>query len=258
MTKFSKIRTISTSDRTSSGSEIVLSESSETRRIFKPELVENLKNPKACLKGKFVHQRKSRTQKWEDCESFSCASLKAGQEINLPLNTEETRNLIEGLIDYQKIYDKHGVPFGQRDFIITDTNIGRIAEQFANLEYANEIIAALQNLEPEHLENLSTFLGVSRLRNVVEIWEENKDNEKEEFWQKLFQDNSWLLAQLMLYPVVLIKSKGYVGGKGITNEGGNLPDYLMQNRLTENILIVEIKTPSTQLLGSEYRGTYFE
>jgi len=56
--------------------------------------------------------------------------------------------------------------------------------------------------------------------------------------------------------VVVLKDKAYVGGKGIENTGGNLVDYLMANEITRNALLVEIKTPMTQLLGALYRGIH--
>jgi hypothetical protein len=55
-------------------------------------------------------------------------------------------------------------------------------------------------------------------------------------------------------PVVIVKGKAYVGGKGIENTGGNVLDYLCANELTRNALLIEIKTPLTPLLGSLYRG----
>jgi hypothetical protein len=49
----------------------------------------------------------------------------------------------------------------------------------------------------------------------------------------------------------------YVGGKGIGNVGGGVIDYLVQNALTDNVSLIEIKTPAADLCGSEYRsGTY--
>jgi len=54
-----------------------------------------------------------------------------------------------------------------------------------------------------------------------------------------------VLSQLFSFPVVVLKDKAYVGGKGIENTGGNLVDYLMANEITRNALLVEIKTPMT-------------
>jgi hypothetical protein len=66
------------------------------------------------------------------------------------------------------------------------------------------------------------------------------------------------VAQVFAAPIVLFKDKAYVGGKTIENRGGSIADFLLRNQVTENVLIMEIKTPLSPLLnGREYRqGTY--
>jgi len=44
------------------------------------------------------------------------------------------------------------------------------------------------------------------------------------------------------------------GRKDISNIGGGLVDYLVQNELTDNVSLVEIKTPGAELCAWEYRG----
>ena len=51
-------------------------------------------------------------------------------------------------------------------------------------------------------------------------------------------------------PVVVFGSKAYVGGKSLDGTGGKEPDFLLKNEITSHVLIVEIKTPETPLLGS--------
>ena len=55
-------------------------------------------------------------------------------------------------------------------------------------------------------------------------------------------------------PVVLLQEKAYVGGKGVSNAGGGQVDYLLANELTENVALVEIKTPGASLCDNEYRN----
>jgi hypothetical protein len=57
--------------------------------------------------------------------------------------------------------------------------------------------------------------------------------------------------------VVLFEDKAYVGGKTIDNMGGNIVDFIFKHQFIDNVLIVEIKTPLTALLGTKYRaGVY--
>ena len=57
----------------------------------------------------------------------------------------------------------------------------------------------------------------------------------------------------MSVPCALYEAQAYVGGKTIDNHNGSVLDFLYQNRLTKNVVLVEIKTPVTRLLGGKYR-----
>lgn len=48
---------------------------------------------------------------------------------------------------------------------------------------------------------------------------------------------------------MIVANKPYVGGKSFQNTGGNLADFLYQNNISGNVVIVEIKTPMTPLLS---------
>lgn len=87
--------------------------------------------------------------------------------------------------------------------------------------------------------------------------DDNLDNDSEEFWQtNVFKENQWVLAQIFACPCTIFSDKAYVGGKSIDNTGGNLCDFIYQNRLSQNVALIEIKTPCTEIIGSSYRGTY--
>ena len=58
----------------------------------------------------------------------------------------------------------------------------------------------------------------------------------------------------MFVPCALYEAQAYVGGKTIDNHNGSALDFLYQNKLTNNVVLVEIKTPVTKLLGRQYRA----
>ena len=63
--------------------------------------------------------------------------------------------------------------------------------------------------------------------------------------------------QVFSWPTTIVKGKAYIGGKSVLNVGGNIVDFLMKNRLTQNAALIEIKAPVTPMVGSEYRnGVY--
>jgi Resolvase, N terminal domain/Shedu protein SduA, C-terminal len=65
--------------------------------------------------------------------------------------------------------------------------------------------------------------------------------------------NTWVFSQLTGSPVVLLAERAYVGGK-LSNVGGSYVDYLVRNSLTDNVSLVEIKTPGAALCGGLYRS----
>lgn len=83
------------------------------------------------------------------------------------------------------------------------------------------------------------------------------DNCSEEFWQStVFKENQWVLAQIFSTPCTIYEDKAYVGGKSMSNRDGNVCDFIYQNELSQNIALIEIKTPCTPIIGNSYRATY--
>jgi hypothetical protein len=88
---------------------------------------------------------------------------------------------------------------------------------------------------------------------ALNIWRENEENADEEFWQKFFERNPRLIAQAVPNHILKLGQKCYVGGKSIENQGGNLIDFLYFTYSSKNVVLVEIKTPATKLIGQRYR-----
>lgn len=118
----------------------------------------------------------------------------------------------------------------------------------------DDTIKKLEDLNIDNLNKLNLIVGISSLRNILEIWNNNQNVADEEYWQRVLQDNSIVLSQLFSFPIVITKGKAYVGGKNIHNSGGNIVDFLLSNKLTKNTVLIEIKTPVTKIIGAEYRG----
>jgi hypothetical protein len=106
------------------------------------------------------------------------------------------------------------------------------------------------------LPQINALLGLANMRSVLRTWNEHADNAEEEFWQRLFAQHSFVLSQLFAYPVVLIGQKAYVGGKGLSNSGGKIVDFLYRVDTSGAAVLIEIKTPKAALLSKPYRGVY--
>jgi Shedu protein SduA, C-terminal len=173
---------------------------------------------------------------------------------------------------------QHGVPIGEREFIPVGENVRGLLRQ---PEVANSLLsddeldlvgafvrwidsnpaAALRRLHEEvdarDLASFDSLLAAARLRQFNDEFHTEAGNQSESFWQGFFATNSWVLARVFAHPFVLIQEQAYVGGKTIANREGSLADFLYENKLTGNVLIAEIKTPQTKLLGPEYRNRVY-
>jgi hypothetical protein len=99
--------------------------------------------------------------------------------------------------------------------------------------------------------------SAKRLVELLKVWDGNKDNSDEEFWQHTFNEHSYVFSQVFSVPIVFIQDKAYVGGMGIDRKDAKLVDYLFSGDTSGEAILIEIKTPATKLLGSMYRkGVY--
>ncbi|KAM3101528.1 Shedu immune nuclease family protein [Phormidesmis sp. 146-12] len=104
---------------------------------------------------------------------------------------------------------------------------------------------------------LNALVGVDKLKQIFKVWKTNQNNSSELFWQKLLSENSCVLSQIFSTPVTILSSEAYVGGREMERTGSKIIDFLMVNNLTRNTSLIEIKTPTSRLLGKEYRkGVY--
>jgi hypothetical protein len=243
-----------TSGFTFEATDIVIRESSTTRLILRPVVVDNHKNAHDSVKCWIVAQRKGPNERWEEVNELPLSKLHKGEWSKLELKTEDVSKILGALDAIKEQYKKHGLFFGGKYSLIKGEEAKLLAE-LAKFD-RDVLIEKLKNINPEHLENLSETIKLSRLERLITEIRTNAKNPDEEYWQKLFEGEAWLLSQIFSQPVVVLKDKPYLGGKGIENKGGQYSDLLVQNLITRNTAIVEIKTPSTKLLGSKYRSTY--
>lgn len=101
----------------------------------------------------------------------------------------------------------------------------------------------------------AVFAGqsVRRLVNLLALWDSNRENKEEGFWQLHFKENSAALSQAFSVPVTFIQDNAYVGGMQVDRKDARLLDFLFAGGSGKNAVLVEIKTPMTPLLGRQYR-----
>ena len=278
-----------TSRVTGDATPIELKLTDSMRFRFLPKLVNNHKDPAKSVEGKLVFERKRKADEGcpSDCEQeserISRRNVKTGDWLELSLDTSETFALFTGLGQLYQLYESVGIPYVPTEYVGVDSassqvlsllkndpsavrllaedNIFELVKTLLRLVTQSESVDALsdtlKSLEEDNIQRLSTTLNVEQLERAAEEFRSSLDNSEEEYWQKsLFGKYPWILSQLFASPLVLHGEKAYVGGKLLSNRGGNICDFIYRNRMTNNVCLIEIKTPLTELVGIPYRQTY--
>lgn len=283
---------VATSSVTADTSPIQLSVSDFVRIRFIPKLVRNPNEAHKSVSGKLCYEKKRRNESDFPCDAVSPSlisktskrSCKVGDWMEIELDTSETYELYLGLKRLYDLYqDIGGIPYGYatytridssfKDFlsiIQNDPSAARLIGNEDNYELVKILLRlitqaesheslkkSLSELQNDNLQQLTSSLSIERLQRVATLMQENLDNDDEEFWQTtVFKENQWILAQIFSSPCTICGEKTYVGGKGLDNKGGNICDFIYQNQLSQNVALIEIKTPCTAIIGKKYRGTF--
>jgi hypothetical protein len=254
----------STSRHSATVSPLVLRETDFVRLVFKPVMVDNINLPEASVDGVFCYQRKRRADYWEDVEAISLSALRAGEGVRVDLRSSEILKLYRGL---QTLYDtvsRDGVPRGVHTYIqadrgtvladvaslLTEGGTAELLQTFVKWARGNSVSISdqMRSVDNETLINFDAAIGVARLSRFIEEASANLENDDESYWQTLLGQQSWAISQLYASPMIIVREQAYVGGKSISNRGGSIVDYMFKNSLTENALIVELKTPAVELM----------
>lgn len=180
--------------------------------------------------------------------------LNYGDYFKIDIATEELAKLKNEIDSFENLTKNSNLPKGSSFYQINEENTKNILEQLAEDKNKELVLNKLKELSKINIETLDNLINLSRLKEIIEIWDKNTENPNETFWQDLFEKNSWIFSQLFYFSAVLFNEKTYLGGKGFENKGGKLPDLVYKNNLTKNMCIIEIKTPISNLTGKSYRG----
>ena len=288
------VEIMSTSTNTADASPIILKQTELIRFKFHPVLVNNSIEPTKSVSGKIVYEKKKKKDASFPSESIDNSTdekvtkqtVKVGDRLELSFDTSETYELFSGLRELYDLFNsniENGIPYGHSSYRKVDSRDKQILSLLRDNPDVAKLICAPENkdlikllfqqitcqesldslrnslalLQDENLGVLTSSLNLEKLQRASDLIRSNYDNGNEEFWQKrVFKDNQWILGQVFACPYTIFDEKAYVGGKDIGNKSGNVCDFIYKNRITNNIALIEIKTPKATLLGSEYRGTY--
>jgi len=113
--------------------------------------------------------------------------------------------------------------------------------------------------QPETLIKLRNTIELVSLEELIKRYQSLLVKKaKETTWQKLFQQNPFILSLAFSSSIIILKDQAYVGGIGIDGSGSKICDFFGVNSLSDNATIIEIKTPSVKLLNkTPYRDNVY-
>ena len=136
---------------------------------------------------------------------------------------------------------------------ITDT------DKQAAMSMVTEDKTAVKQTDSVTLAKLKSDIELVSLERLIASYEDLLSKKtKEDTWQKLFNQNPFILSLAFGYPAIKISDQASVGGKRLAGDGEKITDYLIKNGITNNLALIEIKKPSSSLLNkTTYRGSIY-
>ncbi|PSL32276.1 Shedu immune nuclease family protein [Chitinophaga ginsengisoli] len=113
--------------------------------------------------------------------------------------------------------------------------------------------------QPDELIKLRNDIELVTLEDLISRYEVMLGKQlQESHWQKLFNENPFILNMAFGIPVMKVQGEASIGGRKLSGSGDKIADFLVRNSITNNAAIIEIKTPATRLLNpKEYRSGVF-
>lgn len=255
-----------TSLQSAAVSDKILAETTTTRLVLRPGIVENRKTPDATIKVSLVHQRKSPNGTWEDTPTMALSSLKAGEQVKLALHTEPTLELFRQLNNLYTIATKGQIGFGKTNLVVgreeelirTDASRAAVIKLLLAKGYSDDIWKALVHANPDLATQLSYARIHTKRKTELEAFRLSlKKTQPENWWQDFFERNTWIFGYGLRYQILKsVQPQPRYGGTNITGKGMEKGDFLQRTEAEIRFtVLVEIKRPDSMLLGSKiYRS----
>ena len=244
----------------------VLAETTTTRLVLRPDIVENPKSPDAKVKVSLIHQRKSPNGTWEDAPTIPLSSLKAGEQIKLTLHSEPTLELFRQLDNLYAIATKGKIGFGKTSLVVgreeeviqADASRAIVIKLLLAKGYSDDIWKALVLVNPDLATQLSYARIHTERKKALETFRLSlKQTQEESWWQDFFQRNTWIFGYGLKYQILKsVQSQPRYGGANVAGKGTEKGDFLERTEAEIRFtVLVEIKRPDSLLLGSKsYRN----
>jgi len=133
------------------------------------------------------------------------------------------------------------------------------ADRSAAVKVVEQSKRNLAKESPSQLLQLRNDIELVTLEALITKFEEMLGRSLQEGqWQRLFNENPFILNLAFGYPVIKIRDQAHVGGKTLSGSGATITDFLVKNGISNNIALFEIKTPQSSLLNKKpYRDLLY-
>ena len=109
-------------------------------------------------------------------------------------------------------------------------------------------------LDEIDLETLNSNVSLRNLKSLKQELESHlNDSQEVAYWHATLKKYNWILSQLFIAPYIMFEDELYVGGKKYDRKGSIHTDFGMKNINSKNCAIIEIKTPTAELV-QDYRN----
>lgn len=179
-----------------------------------------------------------------DIQTISTREITLKDDLNLSLDEEAKDKIRTAFSDELN-----------KDFLlelISQTDIhDAIITMFANPDNKQALIEQIQN----GLITSHDIVNIGYRKEQLNIFAKMlKTCDDEKAWQSFFEENQWIFGYGLDYKFNYILQREYsTGSQGLDRKGDAIGDFILTD--SQFTVLVELKTPSTKLFGSEkYRN----
>ena len=144
------------------------------------------------------------------------------------------------------------------DISIVSMSDSQLLKELKNRKiWQKEILLFIDWYSKEEINEFGEKIDMTRVNMVLKFWEEHNKSAKEiAEWQPFFKKNFWVIGQIFASPVIIYDDEFYAWWiSQWSRKWGKLIDFVGKNKFSNNISIIEIKTPVDSLVQKkEYWG----
>ncbi len=170
------------------------------------------------------------------------------------------------------VYFLNNEDYPQKPIKIQDSNIAKLvakdveniaidlskSDQSITISIIEKNTKKIAKDQPTKLLKLRDNIELVTLEQMIEKYEQMLGKKlREGQWQAFFNENPFILSMVFGCPIIKVQDQASVGGRKFSGAGDKITDFLAKNSMTNNTVIIEIKTPQEPLTGKEYRDSVY-